>query len=46
MLRRESAGPFTLKQAISLDKLNESAKGRRLKRTLAAGGRAGRHPGS
>jgi hypothetical protein len=46
MLRRESAGPFTLEQAISLDKLNEWAKARRLKRTLAAGGRAGRHPGS
>ncbi|WP_213982528.1 tRNA pseudouridine(55) synthase TruB [Sphingomonas sp. dw_22] len=30
MLRRIKAGPFTLDQAISLDKLNEAAKGRTL----------------
>jgi tRNA pseudouridine55 synthase len=30
MLRRVKAGPFTLEQAISLDKLNEAAKGRTL----------------
>jgi tRNA pseudouridine55 synthase len=30
MLRRTKAGPFTLEQAISLDKLNEAAKGRTL----------------
>ncbi|OYW87329.1 MAG: tRNA pseudouridine(55) synthase TruB, partial [Sphingobium sp. 32-64-5] len=28
MLRRTKAGPFTLEQAISLDKLNEAARGR------------------
>jgi tRNA pseudouridine55 synthase len=32
MLRRLSAGPFTLEQAISLDRLNEIGQGRRLKR--------------
>jgi tRNA pseudouridine55 synthase len=34
MLRRTRAGPFTLEQAISLDKLAESAKGRTLEQCL------------
>jgi len=34
MLRRTRAGPFSLEQAISLDKLSESAKGRTLEQTL------------
>jgi len=34
MLRRTRAGPFTLEQAISLDKLGESAKGRTLDQHL------------
>ena len=34
MLRRTRAGPFTLEQAISLDKLGEIAKGRALTRTV------------
>ena len=34
MLRRTKAGPFTLEQAISLDKLGESAKGRTLEQCL------------
>ena len=34
MLRRTSAGPFTLTQAISLDKLAEIAKARQLTRTV------------
>ncbi|WP_294120645.1 tRNA pseudouridine(55) synthase TruB [Sphingomonas sp.] len=34
MLRRTRAGPFTLKQAISLDNLAEIAKGRALTRTV------------
>ena len=34
MLRRTKAGPFTLEQAISLDKLAEIAKGRALTRTV------------
>ena len=34
MLRRTKAGPFTLKQAISLDNLTEIAKGRALTRTV------------
>jgi len=33
-LRRTKAGPFTLQQAISLDKLGESAKGRSLEQHL------------
>jgi tRNA pseudouridine55 synthase len=34
MLRRTKAGPFTLDQAISLDKMGESAKGRTLEQHL------------
>src|SRR3954452_24128166 len=34
MLRRTRAGPFTLKQAISLDKMGEAAKGRTLEQAL------------
>jgi tRNA pseudouridine55 synthase len=34
MLRRTRSGPFTLEQAISLDKLAESAKGRTLEQYL------------
>lgn len=34
MLRRTRAGPFSLKSAISLDKLQESAKARRLQEAL------------
>ena len=34
MLRRTRAGPFTLQQAISLDKLAEIAKGRALTETV------------
>jgi tRNA pseudouridine55 synthase len=34
MLRRTKAGPFTLEQAISLDKLEESAKRRSLEQCL------------
>jgi tRNA pseudouridine55 synthase len=34
MLRRTKAGPFTLKQAISLDFLQDAAKARRLTRTV------------
>ena len=34
MLRRTKAGPFSLEQAISLDKLDESAKGRTLEQCL------------
>jgi len=34
MLRRTRAGPFTLEQAISLDKLAEIAKARQLTRTV------------
>jgi tRNA pseudouridine55 synthase len=34
MLRRTRAGPFTLEQAISLDKLGEHAKGRTLEQAL------------
>ena len=34
MLRRTKAGPFTLEQAISLDKLAEDAKGRTLEQAL------------
>ena len=34
MLRRIKAGPFTLEQAISLDKLAEAAKGRTLEQAL------------
>ena len=34
MLRRTKAGPFSLKQAISLDKLAEAAKARELEQTL------------
>ncbi|KQN25015.1 pseudouridine synthase [Sphingomonas sp. Leaf33] len=34
MLRRTKAGPFTLAQAISLDKLDEVAKGRTLEQIL------------
>jgi len=34
MLRRTKAGPFTLNQAISLDKLAERAKARQLEQTL------------
>jgi len=34
MLRRTKAGPFTLEQAISLDKLGEAAKGRTLEDIL------------
>jgi tRNA pseudouridine55 synthase len=34
MLRRTRAGPFSLAQAISLDKLSESAKGGTLEQTL------------
>ena len=34
MLRRAKAGPFTLEQAISLDKLGEAAKGRTLEDIL------------
>ncbi len=34
MLRRTKAGPFTLEQAISLDKLGEAAKGRTLEQHL------------
>ncbi|HEV2080005.1 MAG TPA: tRNA pseudouridine(55) synthase TruB, partial [Allosphingosinicella sp.] len=34
MLRRTRAGPFTLSQAISLDKLEELAKARQLEQTL------------
>ena len=34
MLRRTKAGPFSLEQAISLDKLGESAKGRTLEQCL------------
>jgi len=34
MLRRVKAGPFTLAQAISLDKLAEDAKARQLEQTL------------
>ncbi|WP_321323439.1 tRNA pseudouridine(55) synthase TruB [uncultured Parasphingorhabdus sp.] len=34
MLRRTKAGPFTLKQAISLDKLNEIGKGADIKEYL------------
>ena len=34
MLRRTRAGPFTLEQAISLDKLGEAAKGRTLEDIL------------
>jgi len=34
MLRRTKAGPFTLAQAISLDKLEEIAKARQLEQTL------------
>lgn len=34
MLRRIKAGPFTLQQAISLDKLADAAKGRRLEDCL------------
>jgi tRNA pseudouridine55 synthase len=34
MLRRTRAGPFTLQQAISLDKLEEVAKARQLEQTL------------
>jgi tRNA pseudouridine55 synthase len=34
MLRRTKAGPFSLEQAISLDKLGESAKRRTLEQTL------------
>ena len=34
MLRRMKAGPFALSQAISLDKLEELAKARRLEQTL------------
>ena len=34
MLRRTRAGPFTLEQAISLDKLAQFAKGRALTRTV------------
>jgi tRNA pseudouridine55 synthase len=34
MLRRTKAGPFSLQQAISLDKLGESAKGRTLEQCL------------
>jgi tRNA pseudouridine55 synthase len=34
MLRRTKAGPFTLEQAISLDKIGEAAKGRTLEQHL------------
>ena len=34
MLRRTKAGPFSLEQAISLDKLGEAAKGRTLEQAL------------
>jgi tRNA pseudouridine55 synthase len=34
MLRRTQAGPFTLSQAISLDKLGELAKARQLEQAL------------
>ena len=34
MLRRTKAGPFALPQAISLDKLDEVAKGRTLEQIL------------
>jgi tRNA pseudouridine55 synthase len=34
MLRRTRAGPFTLEQAISLDKLGQAAKGRTLEQAL------------
>jgi len=34
MLRRTKAGPFTLEQAISLDKLNEAAKARDIRRLV------------
>ena len=34
MLRRTKAGPFTLQQAISLDKLNEVGKGAPLEHVL------------
>jgi tRNA pseudouridine55 synthase len=34
MLRRTRAGPFTLEHAISLDKLADAAKGRRLEQLL------------
>lgn len=34
MLRRESAGPFTLQQAISLDRLNEIGQGAPLEQVL------------
>ena len=34
MLRRTKAGPFSLEQAISLDKLGEAAKGRTLEQCL------------
>ena len=34
MLRRTKAGPFTLQQAISLDKIGEAAKGRTLEQHL------------
>jgi len=34
MLRRTKAGPFSLKSAISLDKLQESAKARRLQEVI------------
>jgi tRNA pseudouridine55 synthase len=34
MLRRESAGPFTLEQAISLDRLNEIGQGAPLEQVL------------
>jgi len=34
MLRRTRAGPFSLEQAISLDKLAEAAKGRTLEQAL------------
>jgi tRNA pseudouridine55 synthase len=34
MLRRTRAGPFSLAQAISLDKLGEAAKGRTLEQCL------------
>ena len=34
MLRRTKAGPFALSQAISLDKLDEAAKGRTLEQIL------------
>ncbi|MGE4429578.1 MAG: tRNA pseudouridine(55) synthase TruB [Sphingobium sp.] len=34
MLRRTKAGPFTLEQAISLDKLNEAARARDIRRLV------------